>query len=233
MTRRRYIFFNKEDRKLYITPEFNGDSEEFALFKARMDSCDITWSEIAEKFKMVNSLEEFKKANEQIQNKYHSFLETEFPKEIEDVIQIENPGQYSEYYKQSDQIVFVGNNSLYAVDIDGSYEEDTLKSIYEDNKIDIQEMIDNMLQVGITIDKVIRNICMNPEMVFIEINNSNIKLLRFHDEIAEKYNCINIYSGSNGNIKNGYWFDKNLDYKDFANELLQYHSIDKEEEEEM
>lgn len=233
MTRRRYIFFNKEDRRLYITPEFNGDSEEFAMFKARMDTCDITWNEIAESFKGVTTLEEFKKVNEEIQNKYHSFLEPKIPKQIEEVKIIENLGEYRGYYKQSDQLVFIGNNSLYAVDVDGTYEEDITKSIHKDNKIDLQELARDLFKVGIDIDKVTRNIWMNPEIVYIEIKFSNIQLLRFHDEIAEKYNCINIYSGPHGDRKNGYWYDRNIDYKELANELLQYHSVEREEEEEM
>lgn len=233
MTRRRYIFFNKEDKSLYITPEFNGDSQEFTMFAKRIDSCDITWQEISEIFKKVMTLEEFEQANAEIQNKYHSFLEPDVPKQIEKVKRIEILGEYREYYKQSDQLVFLGNNSLYELDIDGTYEEDYTKSIHRDNKIDLQEMVKSLYDVGINIDKITRNIWMNPEMVYIDIKNSNIQFLRLHDVIAEKYNCINIYSGTNGGTKNGYWYDKNIDYKDFANELLQYHSIEKEEEEEM
>ena len=230
MTRRRYIFHNKEDGRLYISPEFNGDAEEFVMFKARMDTCDITWTEIEELLKKVSNLEEFKKANEEIQTKYHSFLEAKIPKQIEKVKIIGNFEEYKDYYKQLDQLLFIGNNHLYAVDADGTYEEDVTKSIHKDNQIDLLELVMNLDNVGIKVDKVKRNILMNPESVYIEIIFSNIKLLRIHEKIEEKYNCINIYSGTDGGRKNGYWYDSNIDYKDFAKELLQYHSLKEEEE---
>lgn len=74
MTRRTIYFYDKVNSNLYVTPEFNGDKEEFIKFSKRGDSCDKNWNEILEKFKGVKTLEEFKRASAQAQRYYHSCL---------------------------------------------------------------------------------------------------------------------------------------------------------------
>ena len=46
MTRRRVYFYDQNQNKLYSTPEFNGDKEEFAKFRKAEDSCDKNFNEI-------------------------------------------------------------------------------------------------------------------------------------------------------------------------------------------
>jgi hypothetical protein len=72
MTRRTIIFID-ESANVYITPEFNGDKSEFEKFGSS-DSCDHDWAEIEAVFRGINTLEEFKAANEKVQGFYHSSL---------------------------------------------------------------------------------------------------------------------------------------------------------------
>lgn len=74
MTRREIYFYDKNSLKLYVTPEFNGDKEEFDLFKKHGDSCDKNWDEIIKEFENVKTLDEFKIASNKAQSYYHSFL---------------------------------------------------------------------------------------------------------------------------------------------------------------
>ena len=46
MTRRKVYYFDTKTKKLYSTPEFNGDKSEFNLFSKRGDSCDKDFNEI-------------------------------------------------------------------------------------------------------------------------------------------------------------------------------------------
>lgn len=74
MTRREIYFYDKNSSKLYVTPEFNGDKEEFALFNKHGDSCDKNWNEIIKDFENVKTLDDFKTASDKTQGYYHSFL---------------------------------------------------------------------------------------------------------------------------------------------------------------
>lgn len=74
MTRRKIYFYDKKQNKLYATPEFNGDKEEFVEFRKHEDSCDKNFNEILQEFKGVKTLEEFNKATDKAQSYYHSFL---------------------------------------------------------------------------------------------------------------------------------------------------------------
>lgn len=74
MTRREIYFYDSDTKKLYVTPEFNGDKEEFALFNKHGDSCDKNWDEIIKEFENVKTLDDFKVASDKAQGYYHSFL---------------------------------------------------------------------------------------------------------------------------------------------------------------
>jgi hypothetical protein len=72
MTRRTLIFIDEAGQS-FITPEFNGDKEEFEQFGSA-DSCDKKWVEIEAGFQNVKTLEEFKAANAIAQRYYHSSI---------------------------------------------------------------------------------------------------------------------------------------------------------------
>lgn len=74
MTRRRVYFYDNKQNKLYSTPEFNGDKEEFVKFRKAEDSCDKNFNEILQKFEGVKTLKEFEMASNKSQSYYHSFL---------------------------------------------------------------------------------------------------------------------------------------------------------------
>ena len=63
MTRRKVYYFDTQTKKLYSTPEFNGDKSEFNLFSKRGDSCDKDFNEILKEFENIKNLEEFKNAS--------------------------------------------------------------------------------------------------------------------------------------------------------------------------
>ena len=46
MTRRMFIYVDNKERKLYSSPEFNGDKLEYARRGAALDSCDLTEDEL-------------------------------------------------------------------------------------------------------------------------------------------------------------------------------------------
>ncbi|GHV91188.1 hypothetical protein AGMMS50268_16910 [Spirochaetia bacterium] len=72
MTRHTILFID-DYANCYITAEFNGDKTEFQKFGSS-DSCDKDWAEIEAVFRGVNTLEQFKAANEKAQGFYHSSL---------------------------------------------------------------------------------------------------------------------------------------------------------------
>lgn len=74
MTRRRLYYFDKLSKKLYCTPEFNGDKKEFDLFSKRGDYCDKNFDEILKEFEGIKSLQEFENASNKAQSYYHSGL---------------------------------------------------------------------------------------------------------------------------------------------------------------
>lgn len=85
MTRRTFIFVDDIEKKLYISPEFNGDQEEFEYRKRQLgtlDSCDLPSEDLYKMFK-VRNLDHFQKACEEAQSHFHSFLDTQDkPKEL-------------------------------------------------------------------------------------------------------------------------------------------------------
>lgn len=100
MTRREIYFFDKESNKLYVTPEFNGDKEEFALFRKHGDSCDKNWNEIIKEFENIKTLEDFKVASDKAQSYYHSFLGGNIL-----------PIKESEFIKNNDEVYMINSDS--------------------------------------------------------------------------------------------------------------------------
>ena len=75
---RRIVMFVKKNGMRYITPEFNGDMEEFSTMHKLFgggDSCDKTWVEmVRDIWSKATSYTEFVKANVYAQACYHSSL---------------------------------------------------------------------------------------------------------------------------------------------------------------
>ncbi|MDO5555118.1 MAG: hypothetical protein Q4G09_00245 [Clostridia bacterium] len=91
MTRRKVLFYDKETKQLYCTPEFNGDKNEFKLFKS-IDSCKLNFNNILEiAFKNIETLDDFKIGNELAQKQYKSFLNNKIRQEIIPMEKIDVP----------------------------------------------------------------------------------------------------------------------------------------------
>lgn len=88
MTRRKVYFFDTKTKKLYSTPEFNGDKSEFNLFSKRGDSCDKDFDEILKEFENIKTLEEFESASDKAQSYYHSGFVGTVTLPIEEVSEI-------------------------------------------------------------------------------------------------------------------------------------------------
>lgn len=99
MTRRRVYFYDQKQNKLYSTPEFNGDKEEFVKFRKAEDSCDKNFNEILQEFKGVKTFEEFKRASNKAQSYYHSFLGDE----ILPIQEVEEKNYCDEIYMINDK----------------------------------------------------------------------------------------------------------------------------------
>lgn len=101
MTRRKIYFYDNKERKLYSTPEFNGDRDEFIHFRKAEDSCDKNFDEILKEFIGIKTKEDFEVASNKAQSYYHSFLGDEIlpinevtSKESEDeIFMIDNMGE--------------------------------------------------------------------------------------------------------------------------------------------
>ena len=74
MTRRMFIYVDNKERKLYASPEFNGDKLEYAQRGFALDSCDLTENELFRLFE-VKTLSDFQKACAEAQRCFHSFLD--------------------------------------------------------------------------------------------------------------------------------------------------------------
>ena len=55
MTRRLFIYVDNKERKLYVSPEFNGDKSEYAQRGGTLDSCDLTRDELFRLFEVKPS----------------------------------------------------------------------------------------------------------------------------------------------------------------------------------
>ena len=73
MIRRRFVFVEQKGKKLYVSPEFNGTQEEYGARGGSADSCDLSYKELYKLFQ-VAALDPFRKACEEAQGHYHSFL---------------------------------------------------------------------------------------------------------------------------------------------------------------
>ena len=73
MTRRRIIFRTGGGIGFWITPEINGDSDELKRIGAA-DTCDLTWLEIKNLFRGVQSWRDFQEASDAAQRSFHSSI---------------------------------------------------------------------------------------------------------------------------------------------------------------
>ena len=75
MTRRMFIYVDNKERKLYSSPEFNGDKLEYARRGAALDSCDLTEDELFRLFE-VKTFSDFQLACAEALRNFHSFLDS-------------------------------------------------------------------------------------------------------------------------------------------------------------
>lgn len=126
MTRRIFIYVDYETRKLYVSPEFNGDKEEYAQRGGALDTCDLTAEELIEIFK-VKTLPDFQNAAAEAQRRYHSFLhEPDCPKTLLPVTEM-NVSDLPQI--NADELIFIlqdGRQVIAPADWDGQME-----SLYE------------------------------------------------------------------------------------------------------
>lgn len=73
MTRRRIIFRPSGGIGFWITPEINGDHDEFLRISSS-DACDLTWTEMKNLFCGVQSYDDFRQACDTLQRCFHSSI---------------------------------------------------------------------------------------------------------------------------------------------------------------
>ena len=186
MTRRKVYYFDKQTEKLYSTPEFNGDKNEFNLFSKRGDSCDKDFEEIIKEFDNIKNLEEFKNASNKAQSYYHSgFVGTEILP-IEEVSEI------------------TYNDEIYMLDRNGKpylYNPPELSGKYVLDMCDRGEFIYKDLKMSVTKYK-------------HSLNEYDVYMLNIKP-IENIYSGLELCLGDFFNDeKNKYWgyeFNKNLD----------------------
>ena len=71
MTRRRIMFRPNGGIGFWITPEINGDCDEFIRIGSA-DTCDLTWAEMKNLFSGVQSYDDFRQASDALQRCFHS-----------------------------------------------------------------------------------------------------------------------------------------------------------------
>lgn len=74
MTRRLFIFVDNKERKLYVSPEFNGDKSEYAQRDGALDTCDLAAEDLFRLFE-VKTFSDFQKACAEAQQCFHSYLD--------------------------------------------------------------------------------------------------------------------------------------------------------------
>ena len=104
MTRRRIIFTDSASGRRFVTPEFNGDKDEFKKFKMG-DICTATWDEIMSMFKTASTLDEFKAANYQAQGYYTSFVAPNQPPEP--VVEIDAGILLPDNIRNCDELIYL------------------------------------------------------------------------------------------------------------------------------
>lgn len=80
MTRRRIIFRPSRGIGFWITPEINGDREEFQQIDSA-DTCDLTWTEIKNLFCGVQNYDDFRQACDALQRCFHSSIAVAEPEQ--------------------------------------------------------------------------------------------------------------------------------------------------------
>lgn len=186
MTRRKVYYFDTKTKKLYSTPEFNGDKSEFNLFSKRGDSCDKDFNEILKEFENIKTLEEFKSASDKAQSYYHSgFVGTE-------VLPIE----------EVSEITY--NDEIYMLDGNGN------PYLYNPSELTRKYVLD-ICDRGKFICK---DLTMNVTKFKNEKNKYDVYMLNI-EPIKNVYSGLELCLGDfNNDEKNRYWgyeFNKNLD----------------------
>lgn len=128
MTRRIFVFVDAKSKKLFMSPEFNGDRKELEQrisTSGCLDSCDVTIEELYDMFR-VRNLDDFWAACAEAQRYFHSFLDKPgVPKELLPVTQItlsDLPQIFADY------LIFVLEGGMITAP---SGWDGTLKSLYE------------------------------------------------------------------------------------------------------
>lgn len=187
MTRRKVYFYDNKTNKLYSTPEFNGDKNEFAFFSKRGDSCDKNFEEILKEFDDVKTLEDFEKASNKAQSYYHSgFIE-------DSILPIEEVGKITY------------NDEIYILNDDGK------PYLYNTKELERNHIL-NICDKGKFIYK---DLSMSVTKIKHSKNNYDIYILNI-DPIENVYSGLELYLGDfANNEKNKYWgyeFNKNFEF---------------------
>lgn len=74
MTRRVFIFFDETEKKLLLSPEFNGSKEEYERRGKCQDYCDFLVEDLYSLFRVYDA-DAFRDACRKAQEGYHSFLD--------------------------------------------------------------------------------------------------------------------------------------------------------------
>lgn len=79
-------------------------------------------------------------------------------------------------------------------------------------------------EMGLIVDSSNVSYYTDRKVYYIPFKDSNLQFIKVssYNNPAESNHCINIYTGPNGDTKNGYWWDNELDYKALITELLTY-----------
>ena len=79
-------------------------------------------------------------------------------------------------------------------------------------------------EMGLLVDSSNVSYYTDRKIYYIPFKDSNLQCIKVssYNNPTQSNHCINIYTGPNGDTKNGYWWDNELDYKDLIKELLTY-----------
>lgn len=120
MTRRVFIFVDFRERKLYASPEFNGDRDEYARRGGSLDSCDLNTEQLFALFR-VKSLSDFQEVCAVAQRQFHSFLDE--PHGEKEVLPITEVSVKDLQQLHADERIFIledGRQVIAPADWDGS-----------------------------------------------------------------------------------------------------------------
>ena len=88
MTRRRIMFKPHGGIGFWITPEINGDCDEFNRIGSA-DSCDLTWTEMKNLFSGVQSYDDFRQSSEALQRCFHSCVAASAPESLAHMLSLD------------------------------------------------------------------------------------------------------------------------------------------------